>query len=79
MRRLVDWLNPRRHPWNLVILLALGMGILLAAAEALGEGLSSNWRLARLVLSVFVSMEGLAVATGYLLLGNYLGIYRPEP
>ena len=78
VRRLVDWLNPRRHPWNLVILLALGMGILLAAAEAVGEGLPGNWRLARLVLSLFIIMEAAAVVTGYLLLGNYLGIYRAD-
>ena len=76
VRRLVDWLNPRKHHWNLVILLAVGMGIGLAAAEAVGEGLPGNWRLAGLVLSVYVSMESLAVVVGYLLFGKYLGIYH---
>ncbi|HEV2659641.1 MAG TPA: hypothetical protein VGU68_03530, partial [Ktedonobacteraceae bacterium] len=34
----LHWLNPRKHTWNLIILIGLIMGMLLALAETLGEG-----------------------------------------
>ena len=78
LRRLLGWLNPRRHRWNLVILAAVAMGLLLVLVEAVAEGISPNLSRALLVVGVYVSLESAGVMLGYLLFGKYLGIYRAE-
>jgi len=72
---LINWLNPRKHTWNMVILAALGMGIALVMAEAIGEGVP-NQRIILLVLAVFIGIEGAGVLLGYLLFRQFLGITR---
>ena len=67
-------LNPRRHPWLLVILLALGAGLALLAAEGLGEGLPKPEAML-LVAGVYVGIEGAGVLLGYVLFNRYLGIF----
>ncbi|HEX7542182.1 MAG TPA: hypothetical protein VF352_08630 [Anaerolineales bacterium] len=74
----VGWLNPRRHHWNLVILAAVAMGLLLVLVEAVAEGMSPNLGRALLVVGVYVSLEEAGVVLGYLLFGKYLGIFRVE-
>jgi len=78
VHRLVGWLNPRRHRWNLVILAAVAMGLILVLFEAVAEGLSPNLGRVLLVVGVYVSLEVAGVVLGYLLLGEYLGIFRAE-
>jgi hypothetical protein len=74
-RALTSWLNPRKHPWSIAALLALGMGILLIAAEAIGEGLPQA-RLILLVFGVFIGVESAGVLLGYALFRRFLGIFR---
>jgi hypothetical protein len=70
------WLNPRQHPWNLVILLGIVMGAVLALAEAFGEeGPHQIGRFA-VVAAIFISLECAAVLLGYLLLARPLGLFR---
>ncbi len=78
VRRLLGWFSPRRHRWNLVILAAAAMGLLLVLAEVVAEGMSPNLGRALLVVGVYVSLEEAGVMLGYLLFGKYLGIYRAE-
>jgi hypothetical protein len=72
---LTNWLNPRKHTWNSVILVALGMGIALVMAEAIGEGMPSH-SVVLMVLTVFISIEGFGVLLGYVLFKQFLGIFR---
>ena len=74
-RRLINWLNPRKHPWHFVILAGLGMGLVLALAEAGAEGLPQA-RLILLVFGVFLGVEGAGVLLGYALFRRFLGIFR---
>jgi hypothetical protein len=75
---LLRWLNPRRHRWNLVLLTAMALGLAIVAAEVLAEGMPTNLGRALLVVSVYVSIGGAGVMLGYLLFGEYLGIFRVE-
>ena len=75
VRAIVNWFNPRKHRWNIVILVALGMGTALVMAEAIGEG-APNRSLIVLVLTVFIGIEGAGVLLGYVLFGQFLGIVR---
>ncbi len=72
---LLNWLNPRKHVWNAILLAALGMGLALLLTEALGEGLPQR-NLFLTVLAVFVGIEGTGVLLGYALFKQYLGLFR---
>jgi hypothetical protein len=74
-RAITSWLNPRKHSWNIVILLALAMGIFLIVAETTGEGLPQA-RLILLVFGVFIGIESAGVLLGYALFRRFLGIFR---
>lgn len=76
LRRLLAWLDPRRHAWNFVLPAALLTGILLMTAEALGEGLAPQMSTVVLVAAVFIGIEGMGVLIGYGLLGSWLGVFR---
>ncbi len=75
----VNWLNPRRHPWSVVAVGGIVLGLALASAEALGEGVSPRPGRFVLVGAVFVGLALAGVLVGYGLLGDFLGIYRREP
>jgi hypothetical protein len=75
VRAVANWLNPRKHTWNLAILAALGMGVALVLAEAIGEGAPDRSRIL-LVLTVFIGIEGAGVLLGYILFRQYLGIVQ---
>ena len=75
VRSILSWLNPRRHPWNIIVLVAIVMGISLAAIEALSEGASSNLNIFVLVASVFIGIESAGLLLGYGLLSGYLGFF----
>ncbi len=79
LRSILHWLNPRRHPWNIVILLGICMGIVLLLAEFSGEG--GPPQLGRLVLvaSIFIGVEFGGVLIGYALLAKPIGLFRQDP
>jgi hypothetical protein len=69
-------LNPRQHTWNLVLLLGIVMGAVLALAEAFGEGGPHQFGRFAMVAAIFISLECAAVLLGYLLLARPLGLFR---
>jgi hypothetical protein len=77
VRAPIAWLNPRRHPWRAVTLVALGLGLALVTAEAIGEGVP-NPSVIWLVLTLFITLEGSGVLLGYVLFGQYLGIFSGQ-
>lgn len=77
IRSVLNWLNPRKHSWNLVILIGIFMGILVALGEMLGEGGGSpQIGLLVKVVAIFIGIECLAVLLGYLLLAKPLDLFR---
>ena len=78
LRSFVDWLNPRQHKWNFIVVTALAMGVVLLLAETIHEGVSTSTNVVLLVITVFVGIEGLGVFFGYLLFGEFLEIFRKE-
>lgn len=78
IRSILEWLNPRKHTWNACILIGIFMGLVLALAEAFGEGgLHQLGRFAP-VAAVFVSLEAAAVLLGYAFLASPLGLFRQD-
>jgi hypothetical protein len=78
VQHLLEWFNPSRHRWNLVLLLAVAMGLMLGLVESLAEGVPSNLNRVMLVAGIYVSLETAGVVLGYLLFGKYLGIFLTE-
>jgi hypothetical protein len=78
VRKSFGGLNPRTHRWNLVVLVAVVLGVSLVLAEALAEGLSPNLGRVLLVFGVYIGIEGAGLALGYVLLGRFLGIFQEE-
>jgi hypothetical protein len=74
----LDWLNPRRHRWNLIVIIALAMGVALLFAEFIHEGVAASANVVLLVSAVFIGIEGLGVILGYFLFAEFLGIFRKE-
>ena len=78
LRSIIYWLNPRRHPWNLVILFGVFMGIALLLTDFSSEGgLPQLGRLA-LVATIFISVEFVGVLVGYALLAKPIGLFRQD-
>ena len=78
VRSILQWLNPRRHPWNIVILLGGIMGIALLFAEMIGEGGPPQFGRLALVATIFIGVEFGAVLLGYVLLAGPAGLFRPD-
>jgi len=74
--KVFNWLNPRRHRWHFIILIALLMGGSLMMVEALSEGVSANIKLVLLLLAIFLGIEGAGVILGYFLFAEFLGMFR---
>ena len=74
----VDRINPRIHPWRLVVLLSMGTGLLLAFAEFAAEGPARGSGRALLVIAVFLVLETGGVCLGYSLLRKFLGLFRSD-
>lgn len=74
---LVQAINPRRHSWRLIILLAgiASAGLLLT--EFLPEGMPAKGN-RLLVFSVYSGLEVAGVLLGYKLFRKFLGIFRTE-
>jgi hypothetical protein len=78
VRRLLGWLNPRRHLWNLVVLAAVALGLLLVLVEAAVEGLSTNLGRVLVVIGVYVGLESAGVLLGTQLFRKYLGLFKSD-
>ncbi|HEY0752499.1 MAG TPA: hypothetical protein VGD98_00855 [Ktedonobacteraceae bacterium] len=77
LRSLLRWLNPRLHPWGVVLLIGIVVGLLLALAEGFSGGGNPGpaGRFATVML-LFVSIECYAVLVGYALFAQPLGLLR---
>jgi hypothetical protein len=78
VRSILRWLNPRRHPWNIVILLGSFMGIALLLSEMHGEGGSPQLGRLAMVASIFIGFEIGGVLFGYVLLAKPAGLFRSD-
>ncbi len=78
VRSVFRWLNPRKHPWNIAILLGVFMGIALLRLEMSGEGGSPQIGKLAMVAAVFIGAECGGVLLGYALLAKPLGLFRPD-
>ena len=76
LRTLVNWLNPRKHSWNGILLVGMCMGAVLALTEALGEG-GLGPRFAVLA-TIFIGLEGAGVLMGYAFLAKPLRLFRHD-
>ncbi len=76
LQRFFSWLNPRRHKWNFIVMIALIVGGSLIVVETFHEGLSSDSNVVLLVFAVFLGIEGAGIFLGYLLFEEFLGIFR---
>lgn len=75
VRKLIGWLSPRKHRWNLVVLVAVTVGSLLVMAEIITEGAPGQLGRFLMMIVIYVGIEALGVTLGYAFLGKYLGIY----
>ncbi len=75
-RPLVNWLNPRKHSWNGILLFGICIGVALAFIEAASEG-GLGPRFANLV-AIFAALEGTGVLLGYTFLAKPLGLFRHD-
>jgi len=74
LRPIVNWLNPRKYPWNGTLLFGICMGIVLALAEAIGEGgLGSHFAI---LATIFAGLESSGVLLGYAFLAKTLRLFR---
>ena len=75
-KALFDSVNPRIHPWRLVVILSAATGLLLALAQFVVEGPPRGPGRVILVVGVFLLLESGGVCLGYLLFRRFLGIFR---
>ena len=74
LRSIVNWLNPRKYPWNGLLLFGICMGMVLALAEAMGEGdLGSHFAV---LVAIFAGLESAGVLVGYAFLAKPLRLFR---
>ena len=80
LRPIVNWLNPRKHAWNGILLFGIFIGLALAFAEAIGEGglRSSHAYRFVAVAALFISLEASGVLVGYAFLAKPLGLFRHD-
>jgi hypothetical protein len=80
LRPIVNWLNPRKHAWNGILLFGMFIGLALALAEAIGEGGLGSNQANRFVAvaALFVSLEASGVLVGYAFLAKPLGLFRHD-
>lgn len=80
LRPIVNWLNPRKHTWNGILLFGIFIGVVLALAEAIGEGGLGPHQMNRFaaLATAFVGLEGSGVLVGYAFLAKPLGLFRHD-
>lgn len=70
----INWLNPRKHDWNLIILIAILSGVGLAVLEAIGEEWIGFNTKALLLFSIYFGGELIIIVLFFRLFRNFLGI-----
>jgi hypothetical protein len=75
---LINWLNPRKYRWNLIILIILFTGTVLAFLEGIGEEWIGFTKKSLLLFSVYLGGESAIILLFYGLFGNYLGMVNKE-
>ncbi len=75
IRMLARWLNPRQHAWDLILLVALAVGMSLVAAASILEEIPSLQSFL-FILGILVGLEAAGVVLGYVLFNNYLQIFK---
>jgi hypothetical protein len=80
LRPIVNWLNPRKHSWNGILLFGMFIGLALALAEAIGEGGLGSNQAHRFVAvaTLFIGLEASGVLVGYAFLAKPLGLFRQD-
>lgn len=76
VRPLLQWLNPRKHPWHGTLLLGMVIGLLLLLSEMTVEGSPHSLRTLALVAAIFIGVESAGVLLGYALFAKLLGLFR---
>lgn len=74
--KVLRWLDPHVHRWNLVFVVGAAIGISLALLELTDGGGALPFGRALLVVPVYVSLQIVAVAIGYGLLAGPLALVR---
>ncbi|HUY76499.1 MAG TPA: hypothetical protein VMV29_06985 [Ktedonobacterales bacterium] len=77
LRPLTNWLNPRQHAWNAVVLFGLVLGAYLAFAEFSGGPTPGALQVIRVAL-VFIGLECVGVLVGYAFFAGPLRLVRHE-
>jgi hypothetical protein len=75
VQNLIQSLNPRKHPWRLIVLLAFAGALTLLLNEFQSEGLPQKNKFLW-VFSVYTGIETLGVLLGYKLFRKFLGIFQ---
>jgi hypothetical protein len=75
---LINWLNPRKHRWTLIILIILFSGTALAFLEGFGEEWIGFTKKSVLLFSVYLGGESVIILLFYGLFGTYLGMVNRE-
>jgi hypothetical protein len=77
VRLVLLWLNPRKHTWNLPLLVGIVMGTLLLLAEVFAQG-GGSYQVGQLakIAAIFLSIECAGVLLGYSLLAKPLGLFQ---
>ena len=75
---IIELLHPRKRPWNLIALVSVISGCLLAFVQIFGEGSSGGHSRVYLVAAVYIVLESAGIFLGYALLNRFLGLIRPE-
>ena len=78
VRSVLRWLNPRKHPWRIALLLGGFMGLALLLSAMNGEGGPPQLGKWAMVAVVFIGAEYGGVLLGYALLARPLGLFRPD-
>lgn len=80
MRSIVNWLNPRKHPWHGIFLFGVCIALLFFFAEGVAEGGGNGYSLQQVItlLAVSVGVESAGVVLGYALLAKPLGLFRTD-
>jgi len=78
VRSVLRWLNPRKHPWRIALLLGVFMGIALLLSAMSGEGGPPQLGKLAMVAAVFIGAEYGGVLLGYTLFAKPLGLFRQD-
>jgi hypothetical protein len=72
----INFFNPRKHEWNLIVILGLTLGIAFTIIEGTGENWIGLNRRALLLSSIFIVGEFMVIFSFYLLFRNFLGLIK---